>query len=83
MKNGIKTGKKLFRFHWVAFFSSVNISAGSELSWDYSYEVNRVKDSYLSVDPDQFFIGRPYSLKWGKICALAVSGVWGGGSGYL
>jgi len=35
------------RFHWVAFFSSVNISAGSELSWDYSYEVGSIPGKEL------------------------------------
>ena len=28
------------RFPWVAFFTATNIKAGSELVWDYSYEVN-------------------------------------------
>ena len=28
------------RFPWVAFFTASNIKAGTELVWDYSYEVN-------------------------------------------
>ena len=27
------------RFPWVAFFTATNIKAGTELVWDYSYEV--------------------------------------------
>ncbi len=27
------------RFPWVAFFTASNIKAGTELVWDYSYEV--------------------------------------------
>jgi SET domain-containing protein len=28
------------RFPWVAFFTASNVKAGTELVWDYSYEVN-------------------------------------------
>ncbi len=28
------------RFPWVAFFTATSIKAGTELVWDYSYEVN-------------------------------------------
>ncbi|XP_045620247.1 histone-lysine N-methyltransferase eggless isoform X1 [Procambarus clarkii] len=30
------------RFPWVAFFAMVNIRAGTELTWDYNYEVDSV-----------------------------------------
>lgn len=35
------------RFPWVAFFSSRYIKAGTELSWDYNYEVGSIKDKVL------------------------------------
>ncbi len=31
------------RFPWIAFFSSENISAGTELCWDYHYEIGSVQ----------------------------------------
>ncbi|XP_076063214.1 histone-lysine N-methyltransferase eggless-like isoform X2 [Oratosquilla oratoria] len=34
------------RFPWVAFFSSTNIYAGSELTWDYNYEVDSVPGKF-------------------------------------
>ena len=30
------------RFPWIAFFSNMNIRAGTELTWDYCYEVDSV-----------------------------------------
>lgn len=35
------------RFPWVAFFSSRYIKAGTELTWDYNYEVGSIKDKVL------------------------------------
>ncbi|XP_028404794.1 uncharacterized protein LOC114527359 [Dendronephthya gigantea] len=35
------------RFPWVAFFAQNNIKAGSELTWDYMYEVGSVRDKSL------------------------------------
>ncbi|XP_048584500.1 uncharacterized protein LOC5506681 isoform X2 [Nematostella vectensis] len=35
------------RFPWVAFFAQHNIPAGSELTWDYMYEVGSVQDKEL------------------------------------
>ena len=29
------------RFPWVAFFTASNVKAGTELVWDYSYEVSK------------------------------------------
>ncbi|XP_023339442.1 histone-lysine N-methyltransferase SETDB1 [Eurytemora carolleeae] len=31
------------RFHWVAFFSQTFIPAGTELNWDYAYEVDTIE----------------------------------------
>ena len=36
------------RFPWVAFFTTTHIKAGSELVWDYSYEVSRIIRSPLA-----------------------------------
>ncbi|CAF1242351.1 unnamed protein product [Didymodactylos carnosus] len=36
------------RFPWVAFFTSANVKAGTELCWDYQYEVGSVEDRVLS-----------------------------------
>ncbi|CAF0907599.1 unnamed protein product [Adineta steineri] len=35
------------RFPWVAFFTTSNIKAGTELVWDYSYEVDTVENREL------------------------------------
>ncbi|XP_046862056.1 histone-lysine N-methyltransferase SETDB1-like [Xenia sp. Carnegie-2017] len=35
------------RFPWVAFFAQTNIKAGSELTWDYMYEVGSVSNKSL------------------------------------
>lgn len=35
------------RFPWVAFFSMDHIRAGSELTWDYNYEVGSVPGKVL------------------------------------
>ncbi|XP_078669542.1 histone-lysine N-methyltransferase SETDB1-like isoform X2 [Branchiostoma floridae x Branchiostoma belcheri] len=35
------------RFPWVAFFSSKRIRGGTELTWDYNYEVGSVPDKVL------------------------------------
>ncbi|GAA6090666.1 histone-lysine N-methyltransferase SETDB1-A isoform X1 [Tachysurus ichikawai] len=35
------------RFPWVAFFTSKRIRAGTELTWDYSYEVGSVEGKVL------------------------------------
>ncbi|CAF0970338.1 unnamed protein product [Rotaria sp. Silwood1] len=35
------------RFPWVAFFTATNIKAGTELVWDYSYEVDTVENRVL------------------------------------
>ncbi|XP_026858102.2 histone-lysine N-methyltransferase SETDB1-A isoform X2 [Electrophorus electricus] len=35
------------RFPWVAFFTSKRIKAGTELTWDYSYEVGSVEGKVL------------------------------------
>ncbi|CAF4613401.1 unnamed protein product [Rotaria sp. Silwood1] len=35
------------RFPWVAFFTASNIKAGTELVWDYSYEVDTVENRVL------------------------------------
>ncbi|XP_068673501.1 histone-lysine N-methyltransferase SETDB1-like isoform X1 [Montipora foliosa] len=35
------------RFPWVAFFTQQNVSAGTELTWDYAYEVDSVKGKVL------------------------------------
>ena len=35
------------RFHWVSFFSLSHISAGTELTWDYSYEVGTIPGKEL------------------------------------
>jgi len=35
------------RFPWVAFFTATNIKAGTELVWDYSYEVDTVENRML------------------------------------
>ena len=35
------------RFPWVAFFSMRHIRAGSELTWDYNYEVGSVPGKVL------------------------------------
>lgn len=32
------------RFPWITFFASTNIRGGTELTWDYSYEVDSVPD---------------------------------------
>ena len=40
------------RFPWVAFFTISNIKAGTELMWDYSYEVSLsiiIHNKYLIV----------------------------------
>ena len=38
------------RFPWVAFFTATHIKAGTELVWDYSYEVSRMPSvSFLNV----------------------------------
>ncbi|CAL1548494.1 unnamed protein product [Lymnaea stagnalis] len=35
------------RFPWVAFFAGQYIRAGTELTWDYNYEVGSVPDKVL------------------------------------
>lgn len=35
------------RFPWVAFFASKRIRAGTELTWDYNYEVGSVEGKEL------------------------------------
>ncbi|XP_022793783.1 histone-lysine N-methyltransferase SETDB1-like [Stylophora pistillata] len=35
------------RFPWVAFFTQQNVAAGTELTWDYAYEVDSVKGKVL------------------------------------
>lgn len=35
------------RFPWVAFFALTNIKAGSELTWNYNYEIGGVKDKVI------------------------------------
>ncbi|CAF3298732.1 unnamed protein product [Rotaria socialis] len=35
------------RFPWVAFFTATNVKAGTELVWDYSYEVDTVENRVL------------------------------------
>lgn len=35
------------RFPWVAFFALTHIKAGSELTWDYNYDVGSVPDKVL------------------------------------
>ena len=30
------------RFHWVSFFTSTRVIAGTELTWDYNYQVNNL-----------------------------------------
>lgn len=35
------------RFPWVAFFTQQNVPAGTELTWDYAYEVGSVKGKVL------------------------------------
>ena len=35
------------RFPWVAFFTSTHVKAGTELVWDYSYEVDTVENRVL------------------------------------
>ncbi|XP_073245234.1 histone-lysine N-methyltransferase SETDB1-like isoform X3 [Porites lutea] len=35
------------RFPWVAFFTQQNVPAGTELTWDYAYEVDSVKGKVL------------------------------------
>jgi len=35
------------RFPWVAFFAQEIIRAGTELTWDYSYDVGSVPDKVL------------------------------------
>jgi len=35
------------RFHWVAFYSHCHISAGSELHWDYNYEIGMIEGREL------------------------------------
>lgn len=38
------------RFPWVAFFTATHIKAGTELVWDYSYEVSRMPSvSFLKM----------------------------------
>ncbi|KAG7272390.1 hypothetical protein CRUP_035585, partial [Coryphaenoides rupestris] len=37
------------RFPWVAFFASKRIRAGTELTWDYNYEVGSVEERSSSV----------------------------------
>ena len=41
-----KTINFLFRFPWLAFFSSTYIKAGQELCWDYGYEVTLINISF-------------------------------------
>lgn len=44
------------RFPWVAFFTATNIKAGTELVWDYSYEVcSSFLTHYNRLVNDQFF----------------------------
>ena len=42
------------RFPWIAFFTSTSVRAGSELCWDYNYEVGSIpgKELYCSCGSD-------------------------------
>ena len=46
------------RFPWVAFFTMTNIKAGTELVWDYSYEVNFV----FVLHSRMYFLEHSYKL---------------------
>lgn len=46
------------RFPWVAFFTTSSIKAGTELVWDYSYEVSR---------PDPFALVRRLRSQVGTV----------------
>ncbi|KAK6643619.1 hypothetical protein RUM43_005129 [Polyplax serrata] len=50
------------RFPWVAFFALTFIKAGTELTWDYNYDVGSVPDKDF-IESNGPFIGIPFEYK--------------------
>lgn len=47
------------RFPWVAFFANCYIKAGTELTWNYSYNIGSVPGKIIKCNCESFFcIGR-------------------------
>lgn len=56
------------RFPWVAFFTATNVKAGTELVWDYSYEVHKHFFMFIQTFPEFSF----RSIQWKIVCYIAV-----------
>jgi hypothetical protein len=54
------------RFPWVAFFTTSNIKAGTELVWDYSYEVSL--DIFKTISSLLYF----RLIQWKIVCYIVV-----------